>query len=324
MSFSNAPDEATLGEVAGALAVDEAFIEKDWYVVQAIRILLTVASEYFVPIFSGGTCLVKAHHIINRFSEDIDFKLKLSEAFEAKSRGQKKTTLSNFKNAVADAWKKAGFEILEVRGLNENAFIIIKMQYPTVLSNGAAHASLRPHILAELSARPPRLPPLGRSIRTFVPVAQRGSEVPELQCIDPLETGADKLSAFAWRAILRDRAHENDDPTIVRHLHDLAVLEPVLSKDDRFPSLLLDTMNDDNDRGQGQLKDVEPIERLRLMNEKLATDGQYKSEYEQFVGGMTFAGDVETPSFDEAVQALIRLSGLIPTNQTDGPSTANL
>lgn len=36
MSFSNAPDEATLGQVAGALAVDEAFVEKDWYVVQAI------------------------------------------------------------------------------------------------------------------------------------------------------------------------------------------------------------------------------------------------------------------------------------------------
>jgi hypothetical protein len=37
MSFSNAPDEAKLGRVAGALAVDEAFVEKDWYVVQAIR-----------------------------------------------------------------------------------------------------------------------------------------------------------------------------------------------------------------------------------------------------------------------------------------------
>lgn len=37
MSFSNPPDARTLGRVAGALAVNEAFVEKDWYVVQAIR-----------------------------------------------------------------------------------------------------------------------------------------------------------------------------------------------------------------------------------------------------------------------------------------------
>jgi hypothetical protein len=37
MSFSNAPDEGLLGRVAGALAVDEAFAEKDWFVVQAAK-----------------------------------------------------------------------------------------------------------------------------------------------------------------------------------------------------------------------------------------------------------------------------------------------
>ncbi|MDV3256459.1 MAG: hypothetical protein LOX97_01485, partial [Sphingomonas sp.] len=44
-SFSNAPDEATLGRVAGALAVDEAFAEKDWFVVQAIKRLTEFSSD---------------------------------------------------------------------------------------------------------------------------------------------------------------------------------------------------------------------------------------------------------------------------------------
>ena len=44
MSFSNAPDARTLGRVAGALAVDEAFVEKDWYVIQAIRTLIEQAN----------------------------------------------------------------------------------------------------------------------------------------------------------------------------------------------------------------------------------------------------------------------------------------
>jgi len=81
MSFSNAPGEATLGRVAGALAVDEAFVEKDWYVVQAIRQLVELGSDDLVPVFSGGTSLLKAYGLIKRFSEDIDFKFVLSEAF---------------------------------------------------------------------------------------------------------------------------------------------------------------------------------------------------------------------------------------------------
>jgi hypothetical protein len=41
---------------------------------------------------------------------------------------------------------------------------------------------------------------------------------------DPVETAADKLSALAWRVHARDRASPEDDPTIIRHLHDLAAL----------------------------------------------------------------------------------------------------
>jgi hypothetical protein len=45
MSFSKAPDRPILGRVAGALAVDEAFVEKDWFVVQAIKVLVTLGHE---------------------------------------------------------------------------------------------------------------------------------------------------------------------------------------------------------------------------------------------------------------------------------------
>lgn len=59
MSFSNAPGEATLGQVAGALAVDEAFVVKDWYVVQAIAQLVALGSDDILPVFSGGTSIVR-------------------------------------------------------------------------------------------------------------------------------------------------------------------------------------------------------------------------------------------------------------------------
>jgi hypothetical protein len=103
MSFSNAPDADTLGRVAGALAVDEAFIEKDWFVVQAIRPLVELATPAITPVFSGGTSLLKGHGLIKRFFEDIDFKLALSDAFLAQSGNQRRNELG-----CAMRWPRRG------------------------------------------------------------------------------------------------------------------------------------------------------------------------------------------------------------------------
>src|SRR3546814_10667729 len=111
MSFLNGPDARTLGLVAGALAVDEAFVEKDWYIVQAISTLVACGTADITPIFSGGTALLKGHGLIRRFSEDFDFKLALSAEFEAMSPGQRRTVLSDLKTGLADAWRKAGVVI---------------------------------------------------------------------------------------------------------------------------------------------------------------------------------------------------------------------
>lgn len=59
------------------LGLDEAVIEKDYYVTQVIEALSTIENEYFRLIFCGGTCLAKAHKIVKRMSEDIDFKVQL-------------------------------------------------------------------------------------------------------------------------------------------------------------------------------------------------------------------------------------------------------
>ena len=310
MSFSSAPDAETLGRVAGALAVDEAFVEKDWFVVQAVQLLLGVGTSDIAPAFSGGTALLKAHQLIKRFSEDIDFKLALSEAFLAKSQGQRKNALSGFKKDLAATWEAAGFTNLQIEAGSGNAFIRIEMDYPTVLQG---HAALRPHILAELSAKPPRLVPHHCPVGSFV--AQfRGvpPEVASIACVDPVETAADKLSAFAWRTLVRERGTEKDDPTIIRHVHDLAALEATISGDGRFGALLIDTLIADSHRGGGAVADLPPRERLVAMCTKLETDTLYADEYRRFVEGMAFAGASEIPTFEAAALALRRLSALLP------------
>lgn len=305
MSFSNAPDEAKLGRVAGALAVDEAFVEKDWYVVQAIRQLVELGSADIVPVFSGGTSLLKGYGLIKRFSEDIDFKFALSEAFIGRSANQRRKMLGELRDALAAAWTSAGFAVTSVESRDANGFLKIEMDYPSTLE---PHGALRPHILAELSAKPPRLPVQHRPLASFVAqYAQVAPEVASIACIDPVETAADKLSAFAWRMLVRDRSSDKDDPTIVRHLHDLAALEGAVSDNATFPTLLRSILDDDSYRGRGAVADLDPRERLTAMRTKLAGDALYAAEYERFVGGMAFAGAADIPSFKNAAAAVERL-----------------
>ena len=310
MSFSNAPDARTLGRVAGALRVDEAFVEKDWYVVQAIQVLLKLATPDLTPVFSGGTSLLKAHGLIQRFSEDIDFKLILSDAFLEKSPGQKRSALSAFKNGLADAWAAAGFVITGVEAGSGNGFIQIDMDYPTILDG---HDALRPHIQAEISAKPPPLATGERSLASFVH-QYRGlePEITAIACVDPVETAADKLSAFCLRVLTRDREKADDDPTIVRHLHDLAALETVIVASEQFPALAETTMIADSHRGGGALSGMHPAERVAALMERLQTDAHYADEYGRFVGGMAFSREGEIASYPEAVEALRRLCRLVP------------
>jgi predicted nucleotidyltransferase component of viral defense system len=62
------PSKALIEEVALELGIDAAFVEKDWYVVQLIRVLMAIDLFGAQLIFTGGTALAKAHRLLQRFS----------------------------------------------------------------------------------------------------------------------------------------------------------------------------------------------------------------------------------------------------------------
>jgi hypothetical protein len=132
--------------------------------------------------------------------------------------------------------------------------------------------------------------------------------VPSIPCADPVEAAADKVSAFAWRALVRVRGDGNDDPTIVRHVHDLAVLETIASQDERFGPLLNETLLADSDRGPGAVADQSPGDRLEGMLAKRTEDEAYEGEYSRFIEAMAFGSAL--PDCAAAVAALRRLPQL--------------
>lgn len=306
------PEPSLLEEIALLKAIDPAFVEKDWWVVQIIRRVAALQHEDFELIFSGGTCLAKAHRLLQRFSEDVDFRLLVPESSPHRSsRAALKRALSAYKNAVVESLCAEDFPIAEqhVKARNENRFISIEVEYESAFPQSA---SLRPHVLLEITAQNPQLPHHYLPVSSFVSeLTNQVPEVAQIGCIDPVESAADKLSALAWRMLDRVRDGEHDDPSLVRHLHDLAILQEKALAYAEFGTLVEAAGQDETRAKNVSLAGLPLTEKLRQMLEKLTTDPAYPQEYELFVKGVSYAAAGSTPDFATALQSVQALVAAI-------------
>ena len=127
----------------------------------------------------------------------------------------------------------------------------------------------------------------------------------EVVCIDPVENAADKLSALIWRVPDRNRTPEDDDPDLVRHIHDLAALQPYAISHPGFRELARITIEQDDARC-GKTKGMSLDKKAQLLLEILMTDTGYRTEYTRFVQGMSYALG-GGPTYDEALAKLKKL-----------------
>lgn len=79
--------EALVDRTAEALGIDAALVEKDFWVIEALRIATATAEFHGVrAIFKGGTSLSRAFGIIQRFSEDVDLLLDFPDGMSKGAR----------------------------------------------------------------------------------------------------------------------------------------------------------------------------------------------------------------------------------------------
>ncbi|MDF2867719.1 MAG: hypothetical protein K0S11_1189 [Gammaproteobacteria bacterium] len=98
-------------------------IEKDYYVTQLIHALSEVENEHFGLVFAGGTCLAKAHKIVKRMSEDIDFKIQFKTDKSGFSKTQFLKTLKNFRSYLISKLTLPGFIIANMTVRNEGHYL---------------------------------------------------------------------------------------------------------------------------------------------------------------------------------------------------------
>ena len=304
------PERELFEEIAQVMGIDQSFVEKDWYVVQIIGIIAGIQHDDFEVIFAGGTSLSKAHKLLRRFSEDVDFRV------QARKGRATRRSLSAFKRKVADAIRLGGFTVEDhqVKARDENRFFSIDLHYESYFPPGEA---LRPHILIELTAKDVQLPPLYLPVSSFVnDVAKRSPEVARIGCIDPVESAADKLSAIAWRIPDRARGGQDDDPFLVRHIHDLAILKDAALQHGAFSGMVATSMRHDSARPRNDvsISGLTASEKFQRMLAALQSDNEYAQEYKRFVSGVSYAAPEQTPGFTEAVDALQSLVKALSSN----------
>lgn len=290
-------DPRIVEEISAELGVDPAFVEKDWYSVQVLKTIAEYQSDTVTTIFSGGTSLSKGYGLIKRFSEDLDFRC----------RYEQENTVSQNRKVRSAYRKKLLTSIEEIELINldyeqvqaASNYIKFPLSYP---QHYQGHSALRPHLEVEFSFTKPRLEPELRQIQSLV--AQFTGSAPEtnILCLSPIETGSDKLSALTWRVLKRDRNSSNDDPAMIRHLHDLCALSDVI---ERNRSLFMHTAQSsfDEDQKTGKRKTEEGFYQSMLSaHNQLTTDSVYQAEYNQFVDAMSYADDQDTLGFERAIE----------------------
>lgn len=207
-------------------------LEKDYHVLDAIKIVSAMpASAYFRLVFCGGTCLAKAYGILDRMSEDVDFKVVPNDAGAALGTAALRRELSAYVKSIVAALEAGGFGDGSVvrRSRDDNKYSALDITYDSVF---AKPDSLRPHLLFELNhttlAAESTSLPIGALFDRLAFGAYK--DALDIECVSLREALAEKLVSFSRRLALQlTKMKEGEgladqagwDRALVRHLYDV-------------------------------------------------------------------------------------------------------
>jgi len=204
-----------------------ALVEKDLHVVQAIAALTTFDAAPFRLVFGGGTALARAHRLVRRMSEDVDFKV-VPLAAAPVSRSALRRQLDQLRHRVSTELQSAGFTFDAADksvawARDEGRYAVWQLPYR---GGTGAGEGLRPAIKVELNYAPLRQPTVTLPVRSFVAEAlNRPSEVVGIACVSVVQTAAEKLVSLTRRTAMEMAGASRDpDPTLVRHIYDLHMM----------------------------------------------------------------------------------------------------
>jgi hypothetical protein len=314
----------TILAIASELDVAPDMVEKDMHVVKALKLIASLNGICgFVPVFSGGTSLSKAHELIMRFSNDIDFKVTWQNTAISP---QAMTTLRNtfVSEHLVPTFAANGLKLVDKIKKwgrdGEDRYFMMLFEYEP---ESKYQLQLSPDIKIEITFESTRRLPVVKPISSFVAKALRKTpEVEAIHCVDPLETAADKISAFLWRA-KRDSIlpEAKRDATLVRHLHDLVALRPVI--DAAGLDFFAETAAMIGREGTERLKtrNFDSAASFNAISNELRRDDAWRRQYERFSLSFAYGDESKRIGFESAMENWRQISELLRAAEMAKPKT---
>lgn len=138
------------------LGIDREYIEKDYWLTLLLKEIFKHNSDY---VFKGGTSLSKCHHLINRFSEDIDISYEKSYYEIGISEKERKY------KGISSSIKAIGLMVLHPERLNRDGYFNrFECPYNTLFNNN----KIEKKVIVELAAQTPSFPTIEKPIQSFV------------------------------------------------------------------------------------------------------------------------------------------------------------
>lgn len=302
-------DPSLFADVADAIRLPSpAFVEKDYYAVQLLKIISSIDLPDGKLIFAGGTCLTKAHLPTYRMSEDLDVKFVPANSFVNLSDSQKRKFRSDLGYFLIKALESTElFTLMHKESRGEGRYRCLSVNYP----RSHNHIALRPELKLEFTeVAMQNLSPIQASISSiYANVLKYPQEILSLAC-DHLETILiEKFIGLLRRTAEITRGHsDSDDATLVRHVYDLYLINAQNCKLSNIIDIFNDIIN--RDVVQFGMRHTEfsndPIAELLYGLDILTGEIKYKSRYEKFLGPLVY--NANPPSWEQGLDSLHILS----------------
>jgi hypothetical protein len=287
----------------------EANIEKDYYVTQVIHSISDIENEYFRLVFCGGTCLAKAHKIVKRMSEDIDYKIQIKKMDSVFSKTRLLKELKQFRSLIMSRLTFPNLTIGQPIVRNEGQYLRVEIGYSPIFP---INPILRPHLLLEFTLSDIRLEVENLSVKTLIEDTLQNTVLftPfSTQCISIDETAIEKWIGLTRRVIAIERTRLPDDETLIRHVYDLNAIKNADGINSNFFTLAKTIVNDDAKQYKNQHPEysVDPIAEIRESLMLLKNKSLWKERYQDFIVSMVY-DPTTAPEYEDAIATIEHIS----------------
>jgi hypothetical protein len=303
-------DSSLFLDIADALGISSpAIVEKDYWATQLLKEISQLTPEGFQLVFSGGTCLAKAHQNTFRMSEDIDIKMIPNADTLAQSKNQQRQLRRNIHQLILNIISDSGiFKLVaDPKKRNEGKYQQFLIEYPREHDTPDA---LRPHLQLDLTESDLLEDPIELSLSSlYASTLKEAGEIQNIACVTVHSTASEKFISLLRRTASHARDNSRaDDETLIRHVYDLHLIYESMASPADLKLMVKRVIEIDKSQFGNQHEEFvnDAHSELRYGLSLLIEQAHHQERYDQFIGPLVY--HPSPAKWDEAISSVQELA----------------